>query len=104
MTDEPQQVIAEITQAARAHSSLHDFATREPLLRLLRAGNAEKLAVSLANEILALWNRPPITETALEGDLGPALWPSTPPTRMHPARVLRDASSFLEMYFLDIRP
>ncbi|WP_200302008.1 SMI1/KNR4 family protein [Streptomyces adelaidensis] len=27
--------------------------------------------VDLANEILALWNRPPITRTRLEGDLGP---------------------------------
>jgi hypothetical protein len=27
--------------------------------------------VDLANEILALWDRPPITRTVLEGDLGP---------------------------------
>ncbi|UUU35924.1 SMI1/KNR4 family protein [Streptomyces sp. CA-210063] len=27
--------------------------------------------VDLANEILALWDRPPITQTVLEGDLGP---------------------------------
>jgi cell wall assembly regulator SMI1 len=28
-------------------------------------------AVDLANEILARWNRPPITDTVVEGDLGP---------------------------------
>jgi hypothetical protein len=27
--------------------------------------------VALANELLALWDRPPITRTTLEGDLGP---------------------------------
>ncbi|MEV7360331.1 hypothetical protein [Kitasatospora sp. NPDC091276] len=93
-------------------SSLHDFATWEPLLRLLRADHAQALAASggevaglvgrqgwsvpvriprglsaaaieapsdhdlrpimaLANELLTLWERPLITETVVEGDLGP---------------------------------
>ncbi|MGW0707510.1 SMI1/KNR4 family protein [Streptomyces sp. NPDC002643] len=32
--------------------------------------------VDLANEILALWDRPPIPRTVLEGDLGPLGWPT----------------------------
>lgn len=33
---------------------------------------ADPLAVAdLANELLALWDRPPITRTVVEGDLGP---------------------------------
>jgi hypothetical protein len=27
--------------------------------------------VAIANELLALWNRPAMTQTILEGDLGP---------------------------------
>lgn len=35
-------------------------------------GNRHPLSiVALANELLALWGRPPITQTTLEGDLGP---------------------------------
>jgi hypothetical protein len=36
-------------------------------------GNRHPLPiVAIANELLALWGRPPITQTTLEGDLGPA--------------------------------
>ncbi|URN17274.1 MULTISPECIES: SMI1/KNR4 family protein [Streptomyces] len=37
--------------------------------------------VALANEILALWNRPPITRTTIEADLGPASHPVGPEPR-----------------------
>ncbi|WP_241028829.1 SMI1/KNR4 family protein, partial [Streptomyces verrucosisporus] len=43
--------------------------------------------VALANELLALWDRPPITRTVLEGHLGPMAWLSGGPGgREEPAR------------------
>ncbi|WP_317633991.1 hypothetical protein [Kitasatospora sp. DSM 101779] len=39
----------------------------------VKVGDGEHLpVVALANEILALWGRPPVVQTLLEGDLGPA--------------------------------
>ncbi|GHH89019.1 SMI1/KNR4 family protein [Streptomyces capitiformicae] len=39
----------------------------------VRGDRSPRPTVDLANEILALWDRPPITRTRLEGDLGPAV-------------------------------
>jgi hypothetical protein len=38
----------------------------------VRQGDDPLAVADLANELLALWDRPPIVRTVIEGDLGPA--------------------------------